>query len=196
MCAVSLGKNVHRPIDFDQFEGMVYEYTERQDQIPVFDMDDPWCSEHKTHDFIEDYSKREGICSEILDNPPPGVCRRPMPWLTGLANPDERRHLPPEIDFTAMPDPTFDTSPQLTPNMETVAYGLFHEINKVREDPTKYGMGLTNIVAKKTASAFDEHPRHMYWNEGLARAARHIVNDQGACHLPGDAYGKNFEEVL
>ena len=36
----------------------------------------------------------------------------------------------------------------------------------------------------------------MQWNEGLARAARHIVNDKGACGTDGDAYGKSFEEVL
>ena len=90
----------------------------------------------------------------------------------------------------------FDTTPQAAPNMETVAYDLFHEINKMRADPSTYSMGLGNIVSKKTVSAWDEHPRHMYWNEGIARAARHIVNDQGACYLQGDAYGKNFEEVL
>ena len=80
-CAISLGKNVHRPIELDEFEDMVIEYTERFEDIPVFDIDDPFCSKDKTYDFIENYHKREGICGEILDHEINAFTGPPPPWV-------------------------------------------------------------------------------------------------------------------
>ena len=61
--------------------------------------------------------------------------------------------------------------------MGDVAYDLFHEINRLRRDPSSYRDELTNPIAKKELSKWTNYTINMQWNEGLARAARHVLND-------------------
>lgn len=34
------------------------------------------------------------------------------------------------------------------------------------------------------------------WSESLARAARHVLNEEGSCGTSGSHYGESFEEAL
>jgi hypothetical protein len=36
----------------------------------------------------------------------------------------------------------------------------------------------------------------MNWNEGLARAARHLVNEEGSCGTYGDSNSDYFIDIL
>ena len=91
---------------------------------------------------------------------------------------------------------SFPTQTVLTPGMRDLAYDLFYEISDLRKDPLSYASSLTNIVAKKAITGWVNHTQHLQWNEALARAARHVLNEQGSCGTMGDAYGNSFEEVL
>lgn len=52
-----------------------------------------------------------------------------------------------------------------------------------------------NPLAKKQIDLY-QPLEHVYkWSEGLARAARHLVNDN-SCGLEGDAYGNGYIDVL
>lgn len=57
---------------------------------------------------------------------------------------------------------------------------------------------VDKFAAKQIPRIFDNseiYPPYV-WNKALARAARHVLNDQGACGLTGDIYSMGYSQVL
>ena len=71
---------------------------------------------------------------------------------------------------------------------------MFTIINEIRDDPT---VALNYFSLDSTFVKFDcwdaASLKPFLWSEPLARAARHVLNDQGSCQTSGDAYGNNLE---
>ena len=87
-----------------------------------------------------------------------------------------------------------------TEDQQDIAQDLFDEINEVRDSPadysTKYDDEFVDYAHQELANWDSSYP-DFTWNEGLARAARHILNDQACGQNTGlDANGNTLEEVL
>lgn len=82
--------------------------------------------------------------------------------------------------------------------MQKVAYDLFHEINLIRQNQTMYveEFGEYSDIAVDELSKFPKNSEDYVWNEGIARAARHFLNDKGSCGTNGDVYGFGFRSLL
>ena len=80
--------------------------------------------------------------------------------------------------------------------MGHVGQQIFSEINQLRSNPKNWkDTHSLNPLAKKQIDLYQPMDSVYKWNEALARAARHIVNDN-ACGLEGDVYGLDFIDVL
>lgn len=75
---------------------------------------------------------------------------------------------------------------------------MFSEINTIWEDPEKYKeiVGEFSDVAVEELDQFSSSNTDYVWNEGLARAAWHYLNEKGACGTNGDVYGFGFRSLL
>lgn len=82
--------------------------------------------------------------------------------------------------------------------MQNLAHNIFEEINKLREDPSAYKeiIGEYSDIALSEIEKFDQENEKYVWNEGLARAARHYLNEKGSCGTNGDAYGFGYRSLL
>jgi len=76
---------------------------------------------------------------------------------------------------------------------------LFSLINEFRQDPygtaNRYFSQISSEIKIEDCEIYSDKPLFK-WSEPLARAARHVINDQGSCDTTGDAYGNSIEEVL
>jgi hypothetical protein len=97
-----------------------------------------------------------------------------------------------------------DTSGEDNANTETdmgyLAFGLYEQIQALRDDPEDFFNVTTVRWAKQEVLENWIHSKDTYpaleWNEALARSARQVLNEQGACRTNGDANGDDFEDVL
>lgn len=81
--------------------------------------------------------------------------------------------------------------------MQDVAYGLYNEINSIRENKSNYfNVFDYSETAIDELSLFPEDGEEYIWNEGIARAARHYLNEKGSCGTNGDVYGFGFRSLL
>lgn len=83
-------------------------------------------------------------------------------------------------------------------NMQYVAQTLYDEISRIRDDPQNYKDEVENdsFIAADELDRWDGNYDQYQWNEGLARGARHLLNEQGSCGTNGDSYGFGFRSLL
>jgi len=72
--------------------------------------------------------------------------------------------------------------PELSTNAkstQTLAMGIFKEINVLRENPVGYQLHFEGYskIATDELKKFSPNGVNYSWNEGLARAARHFLNE-------------------
>lgn len=88
-------------------------------------------------------------------------------------------------------------------SMQWLAKGFFDHLVLLRSDPGTYRDDYINVrwakteindhwIPANTATTFAT----LNWNEALARAARHVLNDEGACGTYGDINSDYMPEVL
>ena len=74
-------------------------------------------------------------------------------------------------------------------HMGDLARSIFYQINDLRTDPPKWAETQSkNPLAVRELQEFPKFERPYLWSEGLARAARHIINDR-SCGVQTDVYG-------
>mgnify|MGYP000956964903 FL=1 len=74
--------------------------------------------------------------------------------------------------------------------MHHVAADLFESINFLRNDPNPCNAYHEIWAQRECLRNFDDISLPKYeWNEALARAGRHVINEMGACGTHGDANG-------
>jgi hypothetical protein len=61
---------------------------------------------------------------------------------------------------------------------------------------SSYYYYLNKYAVKEISSWGVEVLPEFVWSESMSRAARHVLNDQGACMTKGSHYGEYFKEVL
>jgi hypothetical protein len=130
--------------------------------------------------------------NEELDERGPYEFRKPYdPWCPDKKRDEECNEIlwddqPPKIVNEDVND------------MQSIAQNLFLEIDELRSNPQDYAAKLNNTGAKfasqsvSTAYTADFY-EHNTWNEGLARAARHYLNDLGSCGTCGDINALGFK---
>lgn len=89
----------------------------------------------------------------------------------------------------------------VTNTSQDIAHSFFDEVNELRCQPQDYADVLMSnraiFAAEKVEKEFTAPYYYPYlWNEGLARAARHYLNDEGACGTCGDINSMGFKQVL
>lgn len=84
-----------------------------------------------------------------------------------------------------------------TIEMQEVAQTFFTSLNFFREETDFYKDNIIQTpYAKKLIEHWNDDFDAFYWSEGLARAAREIVNSQEACGTSGNRNGDHLFEVL
>ncbi len=84
--------------------------------------------------------------------------------------------------------------------MQPLAQHMFRDINHIRagtvpayfNEAQKESNFVIDELQKWSSGGFAQYE----WNEGLARAARHYLNERGACGTNGDADGFGFRSLL
>ncbi len=162
---------------------------------PIFKLaNDPTCA----------VGRRDGYCSEIdyessSDSPPA---------LFGVN--DRYNTYEDNTEFTSANWTTFtfaqmyeDDSFYPAQLAETLDFKLFQHINELRNNPTQFKTDHSEDFEFDFASAleFDQFSKDgtlnkFKWNNALSTAARHLVNDMGACGTTGDANSDTLPEIL
>lgn len=81
--------------------------------------------------------------------------------------------------------------------LQGAAQSYFDEIDQLRTSPRVYADYLREQKARFAADCVEDtflEPtyEHYTWNEGLARAARHYLNEMGSCGTCGDINAMGF----
>lgn len=118
----------------------------------------------------------------------PGAIGCPASWTDGVCG---------DVDFNDDAPLRYDMT---TDDMEELALNLFEFTNRLRDSvfrQTFIDDITTNYYAGSAASCWSTPDEDPYiWSETLARAARHVLNDQGACGTYGDSFGNNLVQNL
>lgn len=81
--------------------------------------------------------------------------------------------------------------------MHHVAVNLFDSINFLRYDQNPCDAYYEIWAKRECLRNFNDISLPKYeWNEALARAGRHVINEMGACGTLGDANGDYVQSVL
>jgi len=82
--------------------------------------------------------------------------------------------------------------------MQNLAQGLYEEINYLRLDSSTYASEIQDesTFASDEASTWGTTHVPYKWNEGIAMAARHYLNERDSCGTTGDADGFGFRSIL